>query len=162
MDPTTEQRRRGETWHPEATAERLQQAMKRLRARLRSESGQHATGLSAGQRAVLTLVVDQGPLTAARIAELEHVSPQAIAQNLAELKERGLVRTEPDPRDGRKKLIHAEGSGGELIDALRTGRSSFLSRAIDQVIAPEERAELAKAVELLERLADADLDRGPT
>ncbi|HWE89298.1 MAG TPA: MarR family transcriptional regulator [Pseudonocardiaceae bacterium] len=139
----------------EVAAERLQQAMKRLRARLRSESGQHATGLTPTQRAVLATVVRQGPVTAARIAELEHVSPQSIAQSLAGLKASGLVRSEPDPRDGRQKLISAEASASELIDSLVAGRSSFLARAIDQVIAPDERGDLDKAIDLLERLATA-------
>src|SRR5579875_3545097 len=89
-------------------AERLQYAMKRLMARLRSESGQHETGLTASQRTILATVVRHGPVTAARIAELEHVSPQSIGQSLTELKARGLVRSDPDPADGRKKLISAE------------------------------------------------------
>jgi len=130
--------------------------MKRLRARLRSESGQHATGLTPTERAVLATVVRHGPLAAARIAELEHVSPQSIAQSLAALKERGLVRSEPDPHDGRKKLISAETSASDLIDSLTAGRSSFLARAIDRVIALEEREDLEKAIDLLERLATAD------
>lgn len=146
----------------EAAAERLQHAMKRLRARLRSESGQLATGLTPTQRAVLATVVRQGPVTAARIAELEHVSPQSIAQSLAGLKARGLVRSEPDPQDGRKKLISAEKSASELVDSLMAGRSCFLARAIGQVIAPSEREDLEKAIELLERLATADPDRWRT
>ncbi len=137
-------------------AERLQHAMKRLIARLRSESGQHETGLTASQRAILATVVRHGPVTAARIAELEHVSPQSIGQSLTELKARGLVRSHPDPADGRKKLISAEASASELISSLAAGRSSFLARAIDLVIGPEEREDLEKAVDLLERLAAAD------
>jgi DNA-binding MarR family transcriptional regulator len=147
---------------PDAAAERLQLAMNRLRARLRSESGQHTTGLTASQRAILATVVRHGPVTAARIAELEHVSPQSIGQSLTELKARGLVRSDPDPADGRKKLISAEASASELISSLAAGRSSFLSRAIDQVITPGERQDLEKAIELMERLATADLDRWRT
>lgn len=143
-------------------AERLQHAMKRLRARLRSESGQHATGLTASQRAILATVVRDGPMTAARIAELEHVSPQSVGQSVTELKARGLVRSDPDPADGRKKLISAEASASELIGSLMAGRSSFLARAIDQVVGPGEREDLEKAVELLERLAAAEPDRWRT
>jgi len=125
---------------------------------MRSESGQHATGLTATHRAVLVTVVRQGPVTAAHIAELEHVSPQAIAQSLAELKAAGLVRSDPDPQDGRKKLISAEASGRELIDALMASSASFLARAIDRVVTSEERQDLDKLIDLLERLATADLD----
>lgn len=142
---------------PSDTAQRLNQAMKRLRARLRAESGQHATGLTATQLAVLAEVVREGPVTAARLAALEHVTPQAIAQSLAVLKAAGLVHGAPDPRDGRRKLISADPSAGALIERLLTGRATFLARAITQVVRPEERADLEKAVELLERLAGAEI-----
>ncbi|MFJ8314006.1 MULTISPECIES: MarR family winged helix-turn-helix transcriptional regulator [unclassified Streptomyces] len=143
-----------------ATAQRLNQAIKRLRARLRTESGQHATGLTVTQLAVLVSVVREGPVTAARLAALEHVSAQSIAQNLAVLKAAGLVHSEPDPQDGRKKLMSADPSATELIEKLLAGRATFLARAIDQVVAPDERKDLEKAIELLERLTAADLSDG--
>ncbi|MFJ2189837.1 MarR family winged helix-turn-helix transcriptional regulator [Kitasatospora sp. NPDC087861] len=143
-----------------ATAQRLNDAIKRLRARLRAESGQHATGLTVTQVAVLASVVREGPITAARLAALEHVSGQSIAQSLAVLKAAGLVHSEPDPQDGRKKLMSADPSATELIEKLLAGRASFLARAIDQVVAPDERKDLEKAIELLERLAAADLSDG--
>ncbi|MEU5028137.1 MarR family winged helix-turn-helix transcriptional regulator [Streptomyces milbemycinicus] len=144
-----------------ATAQRLHDAIKRLRARLRAESGQHATGLTATQLAVLASVVREGPVTAARLASLEHVSAQAIAQSLAVLRAAGLVHSEPDPQDGRKKLISADRSATEMVDKLVTGRATFLTLAIGHVVAPDEREDMEKAIELLERLADVDLsDRG--
>ncbi|NEA41936.1 MarR family transcriptional regulator [Streptomyces sp. SID11385] len=136
--------------------------MRRLRARLRSESGQHATGLTPTQLTVLASVVREGPVTAARLAALDHVSAQSIAQSLAALKAAGLVRTEPDPSDGRKKLTSAAPSAAELIERLLAGRAAFLARAIDEVVRPEERVDVDKAIALLERLARAGLDdEGP-
>ncbi|MFJ5899629.1 MarR family winged helix-turn-helix transcriptional regulator [Streptomyces sp. NPDC093064] len=143
-----------------ATAQRLNDVIKRLRARLRAESGQHSTGLTVTQLAVLASVVREGPVTAARLASLEHVSPQSIAQSLAVLKAAGLVLSEPDPQDGRRKLMSADPSATELVDRLLGGRASFLARAIDRVVAPEERKDMEKAIELLERLAAADLSDG--
>ncbi|WP_331743835.1 MarR family transcriptional regulator (plasmid) [Streptomyces sp. NBC_01136] len=143
-----------------ATAQRLQDAMKRLRARLRAESGQNDTGLTATQLGVLASVVREGPVTAARLASLEHVSAQAIAQSLAVLKAAGLVHSEPDPQDGRKKLMSADPSAIDLVDRLLNGRASFLARAIDQMVAPDGRQDVEKAIELLERLAEADLSGG--
>ncbi|MFI5634370.1 MarR family winged helix-turn-helix transcriptional regulator [Streptomyces sp. NPDC051664] len=143
-----------------ATAQRLNDAIKRLRARLRAESGQHATGLTATQLGVLASVVREGPVTAARLAALEHVSAQSIAQSLAVLKAAGLVHSEPDPQDGRKKLMSADPSATELVDNLLAGRASFLAQAIDHVVAPDEQQDVEKAIELLERLAAADLSDG--
>ncbi len=134
--------------------------MARLRARLRAESGQNATGLTVTQLGVLASVVREGPVTAARLAALEHVTAQAIAQSLAVLKAAGLVHAEPDPRDGRKKLISADASANEMIDRVLAGRASFLARAIDQVVAPAEHNDVEKAIELLERLSEADLSGG--
>ncbi|MFJ2639360.1 MarR family winged helix-turn-helix transcriptional regulator [Streptomyces sp. NPDC087511] len=142
------------------TAQRLSDALKRLRARLRAESGQHATGLTATQLGVLAGVVREGPVTAARLAALEHVSAQSIAQSLAVLKAAGLIHSEPDPRDGRKKLMAPDPSATELVDRLLAGRATFLARAIDQVVAPDERKDLERAIELLERLAEADPSDG--
>jgi DNA-binding MarR family transcriptional regulator len=130
--------------------------MKRLRARLRAESGQNATGLTPTQLGVLASVIREGPVTAARLAALEHVSGQAIAQILTVLKAAGLVHSDPDPLDGRKKLVSADSSATELVDRILVGRASFLARAIDQVVDPGEREDLEKAIELLERLAEAD------
>ncbi|WP_411127875.1 MarR family transcriptional regulator [Streptomyces sp. x-19] len=90
-----------------ATAQRLNDAIKRLRARLRTESGQHATGPSATRLGVLASVVREGPVTAARLAAAEHASAQAVAQSLAALKAAGLVHSQPGPKDGRKKLMWA-------------------------------------------------------
>ncbi|MFD4974240.1 MarR family winged helix-turn-helix transcriptional regulator [Streptomyces sp. NPDC058424] len=143
-----------------AIAQRLNDVIKRLRARLRAESGQHSTGLTVTQLAVLASVVREGPVTAARLASLEHVSPQSIAQSLAVLKAAGLVLSEPDPQDGRRKLMSADPSATELVDRLLAGRASFLARAIDRVVAPEERKDMEKAIELLERLAAVDLSDG--
>ncbi len=136
-----------------ATAHRLSVAITRLRSRLREEAGLHATGLSVSQLAVLQTVRDEGPLTAARLAQVQHVSPQSIAQNLAVLKAAGLVHGERDPQDGRKTLISADPSATDLLSALHMSRESFLTRAIDQLVAPDERAALEQAIDLLERFA---------
>ncbi|WP_216895428.1 MarR family winged helix-turn-helix transcriptional regulator [Nocardia alni] len=143
------------------TAQRLDDAIKRLRNRLRAESGMHSTGLTLTQVSVLLTVIQQGPVTAARLAALEHVTPQAVAQTLTVLKEAGLVRAEPDPQDGRKKLISADRSAIALIGTVQADRASYLTRAIDRLIAPEELGDLDKTIELLERLAAGEVD-GPT
>ena len=138
------------------TAHRLSVAITRLRSRLREESGTTSTGLSISQLAVLRRVSGEGPVTAARLAAVEHVSPQAIAQNLAALKATGLVRAERDPGDGRKTLITASERGRELLGTLRASRKAWLTRAIEALVPEEERPVLDRAVELLERLAAAD------
>ncbi|QWF81545.1 MarR family winged helix-turn-helix transcriptional regulator [Amycolatopsis sp. CA-230715] len=140
----------------EETAVRLAVAVKRLRSRIRVESGVPATGLSISQLSVLTRIRDHTETTAAALAVAEHVSQQAIAQSLATLKSAGYVRAEPDPEDRRKSLLAATPAGERLIDSINASRDVWLARAIDSAVRPGERAALDKAIDLLERLADAE------
>jgi DNA-binding MarR family transcriptional regulator len=140
----------------DAAAIRLALALKRLRARLREESGRSFTGLSISQLSILQRLRLDGPATAASLAAAEHVSQQAIAQSVVPLKSAGLVRSKPDPKDGRKTLISITDAGLRLRESIIASRNSWLARAVDSTIDAEERAALDKAIELLERLADAD------
>jgi DNA-binding MarR family transcriptional regulator len=132
-------------------------AITRLRSRLREEVGIDGTGLSISQMSVLWHILQEGPVTAAELAAAQLVSPQSIAQNLAVLKAAGLIQTERDPGDGRKTLITASESSRQLVTSVRASKESYLARAIDALVGPEERADLERAVDLLERLAAADL-----
>jgi DNA-binding MarR family transcriptional regulator len=144
------------THDEDAAAIRLALALKRLRARLREESGGSATGLSLSQLSILQRLRLDGPATAASLAAAEHVTQQAIAQSLAPLRVAGLVQSRPDPDDGRKTLISITDAGLRLRESIIASRTSWLERAIDSTIGAEERAALDSAIELLERLADAD------
>jgi DNA-binding MarR family transcriptional regulator len=140
-----------------ATAVRLSVALTRLRARLREEAGMTASGFTISQLAILNRIIDVGPTTAAALAITEHVSQQAIAQSVAALKEAGLVAGARDASDGRKVLISATAAGHQLFDSLMASRKAWLVHAIDAVISSNERAALDITIELLERLARADL-----
>ena len=140
----------------DAAATRLALALTRLRARLREESGRDSTGLSISQLSILQRVRRDGPATAASLAAAEHVSQQAIAQSVVPLKSAGLVRSRPDPKDGRKALISITDAGLSLRESIIASHNSWLSRAVDSTIDSQEQAALDKAIELLERLADAD------
>jgi DNA-binding MarR family transcriptional regulator len=138
-------------------AVRLSVAVKRLRSRLREEAGVTSTGFTISQLALLDHLLRQGPSTAASLAAAEHVSQQSIAQSVAMLKSAGLITTGPHPTDGRKILIDITAAGRRLFESLLESRETWLVRAIDATMSPKDRAALDAAVELLERLADADL-----
>ncbi len=144
------------TQDKDALAIRLALALTRLRARLREESSGSIAGLSISQLSILQRLRLSGPATAASLAAEEHVSQQAIAQSVVLLKSADLVQSEPDPKDGRKTLISITDAGLRLRESIIASRNSWLARAVDSTIDAEERATLDKAVELLERLADAD------
>jgi DNA-binding MarR family transcriptional regulator len=136
---------------------RLQVAISRVRSRLREEAGMTSSGFTISQFAILQRILESGPATAASLAGAEHVSQQAIAQSVAILKEAGLVHGERDATDGRKVLITGTDAGRDLFDSLLASRKAWLVRAIDAIVGPAERPSLDKTIQLLERLAGADL-----
>jgi DNA-binding MarR family transcriptional regulator len=134
----------------------LTMVISRLRARIREEVGTEETGLSLSQLTILHRVRRDGSATAASLAAAEHVSQQAIAQSVAGLKATGLLRSAPDPADGRRSLLTLTAEGSIVAAALIESRDAWLVRAIGSAFDAPERAELARAIELLGRLADAD------
>ena len=136
-------------------AVRLVVAVKRLRSRMREESGAMSVGLSAAQLSIFSRLMNGGAATAASLAAAEHVSQQAIAQSLAKLKADGLICVSPDPTDGRKSLISVTEAGRRLNDSIMASRDAWLIQAIESAVGPGERDVLDQAIELLERLGDA-------
>ena len=140
----------------EELAIRLVLAVKRLRARLRETWPSPVQSLPTTQLAILKRLRDDGPTTAASLAVAEHVSQQAIAQQVAGLHDAGLVKTRRDSTDRRKTLVSITNRGLKLFDEVTTSRNAWLTRAIASQVPAKDHAALAKAVELLERLAAAD------
>ena len=138
----------------DALAVRLAVAFKRLHARLREAALASGMELPLTQLAIIKHLRDHGPTTAAVLAASEHVSHQAIAQNLA-----ALVRTGPDPSDGRKSLVHVTAGGDRMFESAIASRNAWLTHAIEQNVPAGERAALGRAIVLLERLAGADHPR---
>jgi DNA-binding MarR family transcriptional regulator len=136
---------------------RLAMAIKRLRTRLREVAPSSSIGLPISQLSILQRLRTDGPATASSLAAAEHVSQQAIAQNLAALKHARLVQARPDPADNRKSLISVTAAGRRLFETAINSRNAWLVQAIESTIGVRERPALEKAVELLERLADADV-----
>lgn len=144
----------------EELATRLVLAVIHLRARLRETWPSPVKSLPVSQLAILKRLRDDGPTTAATLAIAEHVSQQAIAQHVTALRDAGLVKTARDPNDGRKALISITRNGLRLFDAVAESRNAWLTRAIASQVPAKEQPALAKAVELLERLAAADIRAG--
>jgi len=144
---------------PAATADlaavRLALAIKRLRVRLREAAWASGVDLPIAQLAIVKRLCDDGPTTAAMLAAAEHVSHQAITQSLAALRRAALVRTARHPRDGRKHLVSVTTAGRRLLGSAVASRDAWLAQAIERSVRPGERAALHRAIELLERLADA-------
>jgi DNA-binding MarR family transcriptional regulator len=131
-------------------AGQLRLAIVRTARRLRQEAG---TDLSPSLTAALSTVERHGPLTPSEVATRERIQRPTVTRVLARLEEQGLIERMPDPRDGRSSLVTASRAGRDLLAELRTRKTAFLAHRIEGLEA-EERATLARAADILERMLD--------
>jgi DNA-binding MarR family transcriptional regulator len=110
--------------------------------------------LTASQMAVLGRLYSDGPSSTSDLAAAEHVRPQSMAATVAALDERGVIRRDPDPADGRRLLISLTDAGRATVHDTRRLRDEWLSRALQERYSDEERATIVEALALLERLID--------
>ena len=129
----------------------LRLAVGRVRRRLRQA---HAVGdVSLSGVSVLARLASDGPDSPTSLAETERVRPQAMASTLAVLEQRGLVLRTPDPADGRRSIVAVTEEGRSMLDERRSESIHRLSTVLDE-FSSEERATLAAALPLLDRLAE--------
>ena len=74
-------------------------------------------GLRVTQFAILRILARLGPLPVTRLAEEAALDRSTMGRNLDPLERRGLVRLEPDPRDGRARVATLTGDGQAAIAA---------------------------------------------
>lgn len=125
----------------------------RLKRRLREEM--HLKDFTWPQVQVLGRLERDGPTTVTNLARAEGVRPQSMGETLSVLKTAGLVSGTPDPNDGRQTVLSLTPACVELIRATRVAREDWLFRTIRTKFTSTEQEELARAVELLTRLADS-------
>jgi DNA-binding MarR family transcriptional regulator len=134
---------------PSVLASQLRIVLGRLFRRLRSE---HRFPLT--QVAVLTRLERQGPQSTAELAAAERVRPQSMGQTVAELEAQGLISRRADPADGRRTLLEITDAGRAELRSDRQRREGWLARALERHFSQREREQLARVLELLERLGE--------
>jgi DNA-binding MarR family transcriptional regulator len=143
----------------EALADRLHSAAIHLLRRLRGADT--ASGLTAPRLSALSVLVFGGPRTLGELAAAEQVRPPTITRLVRELEADGLLRRETDPDDRRVQRVSATVAGRALLLAGRRRRVHQLARTLAS-LKPAERALLARAAPLLERLARPASSAGET
>ncbi len=128
----------------------LREAISRLNRRLRQ--ARPVGELTQNQISVLTSLDLAGALTPRELAEAERVQPPTMTKVLAKLEERGLVQRAPHPTDGRQVILSATEAGRAELAAQGRAKNQWLTRALDG-LAPGERDTLARAAEILTRIA---------
>jgi DNA-binding MarR family transcriptional regulator len=134
---------------PELAA-RLRLVITRTARRLRQQSD---PGLSPTQAAALATIERAGPLTPSELARIERVQRPTISRVTARLGQAGLLERRPDELDRRGARLRVTREGRRTLRALRNRKTAYLAERLER-LDPEDRAALARASGLLERLLE--------
>jgi DNA-binding MarR family transcriptional regulator len=136
----------------QATAREITAVVSRIQRRLREVS--HLETITPSMASVLDRLDKEGPVSTSDLARAERVRPQSMAATIAALEKGGFIERRPDPHDSRRQFIALTSETGAAIQVRRKARSDWLATALDKHFTAAERAEIAKAVRLLARLAE--------
>src|SRR5690242_3712035 len=134
-------------------ASQLRLAVARLTRRIRQEAAATGEELTASTQGALASIERLGPITLGELAAVEQVQPPSMTRIVARLEEWGYVTRVVDPTDRRVARAVITDSGRELLAHSRTRRDAYLARRVAE-LSDSERALLARALPLLERLQD--------
>jgi DNA-binding MarR family transcriptional regulator len=128
------------------------QAIGLLVRRIRAASTMH--DLSWTESAVMARLAKDGPATTAELARSEGVKPQSMGAVVAALEEKGFIKREAHPTDGRQLNIQLTPEGEAMRRSAKDARRTWLTQAIAQLDA-DERKVLLMAGEIITRLVAA-------
>lgn len=135
-----------------ALAGDLRAVIGKLKRRLRAQAG--IGDWTPSQKSVLLRLERDGPTTVSNLARMEGMRPQSMGAALAPLQAAGLVIGTADPDDGRQTLLSLSRACRKKIQERRAARQDWLSRTIAAKLSGAEQERLAKALVLLQRLAE--------
>jgi DNA-binding MarR family transcriptional regulator len=114
----------------------------------------HAEGkLTLPETAALARLDRLGPSTTAALARYEQISPQSMGTTIAGLEERGLVRRDPDPSDGRQMVNSVTEAGLRILRDKRNLWAEAMAKVLVSDFTSDELRQLEATVPLIERLA---------
>jgi DNA-binding MarR family transcriptional regulator len=131
-------------------ARELRVVFSRLLRRLREAA--ESTDLTPSQTSVLSRLDKEGAASTSDLAAVERVRPQSMASTLAPLDQRGLIRRDPDPEDGRRLLVSLTEAGREWVHGRRLAREEWLARAFQGGYTEAELRTIVEALGLLDRM----------
>ncbi|WP_342630064.1 MarR family transcriptional regulator [Nguyenibacter vanlangensis] len=153
LDPTLLNPTGPDPTAPEALAMMLRVVTGKLKRRLREQAAQDGFNLS--QLSVLSRLERAGPATVSALARAEGMRTQSMGPHIAALEAAGLVRGSPDPADGRQTILSLTAQFRTWVAGRRAAREDWLAGILAAHFSAAERADLARALPLLERLAES-------
>jgi DNA-binding MarR family transcriptional regulator len=133
-----------------ALASRLRLAVVRLNRKLRAQRSDQNVSLT--QIAALSTLHKCGALTPGKLAAKEGVQPPSMTRVIAALEDLGYVQRSPHPTDGRQSIVALTETGLDFIEETISAREAWLDRKLAE-LSGDERAVLAKAAEIIDRMA---------
>src|SRR3954469_24295647 len=132
-----------------ALADRLHSLAIHLLRRIRR--GDDVAGLSAPRLSALSGVIYRGPISLTELAKPESVTAPTMTRLVQALVKSGLVEKSVDETDNRAVLLRATTAGRSTLDLARARRLPALEEILGR-LAPEQAAQVARAVSILEPL----------
>jgi DNA-binding MarR family transcriptional regulator len=133
-------------------AAEMRAVFRKLKLRLR-EYGGHSD-LTPSQISVILRLEKNGSATVSSLARTEGMRPQSMSAVVTPLQESGLVRSAPDPGDGRQTLMSLTPKCLKLLQQGRTARQDWLTTRISQKLSLQEQEKLQAALALFTRLVE--------
>src|SRR6478736_7524441 len=128
----------------------LRVALTRISRRLRAQRGE--ADLPEGQFGVLTVLHKHGAMSPGALAEHERVRPPSMTRAVNRLVELGLVEKVEHETDRRQVVVRLTDAGVHEVKETRRRRDAWLTQQLT-TLTPDERETLARASELLIRIA---------
>lgn len=107
-----------------------------------------STGLCLSDFTILEVLLHKGPLPVNTIGRKVLLTSGSMTTAIGRLQERGLVRRQPDPNDGRITRVELTPQGRQLIETAFEKHRENLDRSFDHLDAAE-RAELQRLLKKL-------------
>ena len=136
----------------DAQARRLREAIRALvrRFSLAERADMSCCGMTVAQAATLEALSDGG-LRLSDLGKRLGIAPSTLTRNLTRLEERGLIRKEPDPIDGRAQRVALTDAGFDAAGEVRCQEEIFARSVLDRL----PQGSTADALATLENLLTA-------
>lgn len=134
-------------------ASSLRQAISGLYKGLRKTMSSVA-GCSMTEIETVGLIARHGQIQPTELATLTRITPQSMSQILTTMEKTGIVKKTPAKDDKRKVYISLSAAGRDLLEQTRYERDEWLKTSIEETLTKEEKDILAKAIPVLNKLAN--------
>jgi DNA-binding MarR family transcriptional regulator len=134
------------------TASELRVLVAQLRRRLAEQSS--PGDFTPSQIGVMSRLLHEGPATLTELAKAEAMRPQSMSAIIAVLQAEGVVEGRPHPTDRRQTILGLTEATRERVEKSRGIKNDWLSAQLRTKYSAAERAQLAKSIQLLQRLIE--------